>query len=170
MRSAWRGLALGLERLGPGFQELARSPRPAAPYDPQLLAVEPGIVGEEGFDFRQQVRAEIIELLERLMGVRMRGHREEPVVALPGFALVLLLDLEHADQARGGDRSRRHGIVEEQQHVERVAVGAHGRGEEAEIVGKGQTFSKGSAQPDRLALRRRIGTCCGCPWAFPARP
>ena len=68
----------------------------------------------------------------------MCGDGEEPVVALPRLALVLLLDLEHADQARGGDRARRHGIVEEQQHVERITVLAHGRGEEAEIVGKGQ--------------------------------
>jgi hypothetical protein len=75
----------------------------SAPHDPQLLAIEPSIVGEEGFDFRQQVRAEIVELLECLMSVRMRGHREEPVVALPRLALVLLFDLEHADQACGGD-------------------------------------------------------------------
>ena len=61
-------------------------------------------MGEERFDFRQQVRPQVVKFLERLMGVRMRGHREEPVVALPGFALVLLLDLEHADQARRGDR------------------------------------------------------------------
>jgi hypothetical protein len=45
-----------------------------------------------------------------------------PIRSLPRLALVLLLDLEHADQARGSDATRRHGIVKEQQHVERITV------------------------------------------------
>ena len=77
-------------------------------------------------------------MFQPLMGMRMRGDGEEAVVALPRLALLLLLDLQHADQAGRRHATRRHGGVEEQQHVERIAVLAQGRREETEVVGKGQ--------------------------------
>ena len=84
--------------------------------------------------------------------MRMRGHGEEAVVAFPLSPAFALAHLEHADQTGRHHAAGRHAVIEEQQHVERIAVFAQGRRHETEIVWKRQPLGEHGAEPQGPAL------------------
>ncbi len=111
-------------------------------------------MNEERLDLVEQVRPEIGEGVPMSMRMRMRvrGHRQEAVVAFPLPPAFALADLKPADQERRHHATGRRAVNEEYQHVERIAVFALGRGDEAEIVRERQPLGEHGAEPQGAAL------------------
>src|SRR5215212_5116864 len=120
--------ALALEQLDAGLHQPPCAPRAFARQHLELLAVQPGIVGEEGLYFVEHLRSDVRQVVQMPMTMGVRRDGEETVVALPLLLLFLPLPhLENTDQSGAHDAAGRHGMVEEQQDIERIAIGPQGR-------------------------------------------
>jgi hypothetical protein len=96
------------------------------------------IVGlEERLDLIEQARPEIVESFDMRMDVSVCGDREQAIVPDPLCSLLPLFRFDDANEPDGQHTSDRHRTVHENQHVERIAILAERRWNEAEVVRKG---------------------------------
>jgi hypothetical protein len=114
------------------LQEPERLLRPAGAGNLELLAALL-VVGDEKFlHLVEQGLADIAQGFQILVVVRVNGDADQPVVAF-GLAVFSLVGCDNADDAYLDEAADMGGCVHQHHDVERVAVLAEGRGQEAEV-------------------------------------
>ena len=141
-----------------------RSPLPTAARDRGEAAALLRIVDDKNLDLvehggRRRRAASGI----RRSGATSRRRRAGGRCARAGFALVLLLGLDHADDAARHDRPRRHRLVGEDEDVERVAVVAARRRQEAEVVGEREAERQHAMEARTPSTPACTSACGGSP-------
>jgi len=134
---------LFLRRLdAPSYKILGAIPRALAQC-PEFLVFEPIVLPEEVGEFVELLRAQVVQAFDVRERAAMAPDSDEAVVARPFFSVLLLLGFNAADQAHLDDRTHLSRLLEEDEHVDRVAIATDRRRDEAKIERKAHAFRQG---------------------------
>ncbi len=112
-----------------------------------LLGLEHLVDVEEVLDLVEQPLRQVGEVVHHVVGRVVRGHAEDL-----GVGALLVLHPEHADRAHLDPAAREGRVLEEHEHVERVAVEGEGVGHEAVVRGIDRGGEEPPVEPDHVLV------------------
>src|SRR6185436_17711262 len=92
------------------------------------------------------------ELAHPFVGVRVGGDGDETVVLLDGAVALALLRRDDADEARGDETASERRLVHQDEDVQRIAVAALRRRDEAEVEGKARAGGEDALETKEAEL------------------